>query len=59
MFKSNIIGVASLYYISGAKAIKLRSKSDPICSSAGCEQYLHPESKEETWPMNYPVANFG
>ena len=31
--------------------------SDPICSSAGCTQYEHP--KVETYPMDYPVANFG
>jgi hypothetical protein len=34
-------------------------KSDPICSSAGCTQYLHPESKAVSWPMNYGVPNFG
>jgi len=34
--------------------------SDPICSSAGCEQYLHPKPKNGTdWPKNYAVPNFG
>jgi hypothetical protein len=33
--------------------------SDPICSSSGCDQYKHPDSKDETWDMNYPVPNFG
>ena len=33
--------------------------SDPICSSAGCDQYKHPDSKEATWDMNYFVPNFG
>jgi hypothetical protein len=30
---------------------------DPICSSAGCTQYLHP--KIETYPMDYFVPDFG
>ena len=35
-------------------------ESDPICSSAGCEQYLHPKpDKSKDWPKNYPVPNFG
>jgi len=34
-------------------------ESDPICSSAGCTQYKHPESKAVSWPMNYGVPNFG
>lgn len=34
-------------------------KSDPVCSSAGCDQYLHPDSKISDWPMNYPVPSFG
>jgi len=34
-------------------------KSDPICASAGCEQYLHPDSKVDDWPKNYPVPSFG
>jgi hypothetical protein len=33
------------------------TESDPICSSAGCTQYEHP--KLETYPMDYPVPNFG
>lgn len=32
--------------------------SDPICSSAGCDQYKHPEKKDD-WDRNYPVAHFG
>ena len=35
----------------------LRMRSDPICDSSGCNQYLHP--KKETWPMNYFVPDFG
>lgn len=31
--------------------------SDPICSSAGCTQYLHPA--EAVHPMDYFVPNFG
>lgn len=32
--------------------------SDPICSSAGCGQYAHPEPPKGH-PMDYPVPNFG
>ena len=35
----------------------LQTESDPICSSAGCDQYKHPEKKLH--PMNYPVPSFG
>jgi len=34
------------------------TESDPICSSAGCVQYLHP-SKDRGYKINYPVPNFG
>lgn len=40
-----------------AVSADVQMKSDPICSSAGCTQYEHP--KLETYPMDYPVANFG
>ena len=33
-------------------------QSDPACSSAGCEQYLHPKPLNHH-PMDYPVPNFG
>jgi hypothetical protein len=33
-------------------------ESDPICSSAGCTQYLHPK-KKLTYELDYPVPNFG
>ena len=33
--------------------------SDPICNSAGCTQYLHPDSTTASYPMNYGVPNFG
>jgi len=39
--------------------INMETKSDPICNSAGCTQYKHPDSKEATWPMDYYVPNFG
>lgn len=39
--------------------LQLNAESDPICSSAGCTQYKHPDSKVDDWPMNYPVAHFG
>ena len=36
----------------------LQLESDPICSSAGCDQYLHPERKDD-WDRNYFVPHFG
>jgi uncharacterized protein (DUF427 family) len=33
-------------------------ESDPICSSAGCVQYLH-KHKKLPYPIDYPVPNFG
>merc|ERR1711934_551794 len=40
-----------------ASGIKIRS--DPICNSAGCTQYKHPDSKEAKYDMNYFVPHFG
>ena len=38
----------------------VQTTSDPICSSAGCEQYLHPQLPPELQhPIDYPVPNFG
>ena len=37
--------------------VQLDEQSDPICSSAGCTQYKHPDFK--THPVDYPVPNFG
>merc|ERR1712224_73648 len=34
------------------------SNSDPICSSAGCTQYLH-KHKKLPYPVDYPVPNNG
>lgn len=36
----------------------MSSKSDPICSSAGCTQYEHP-SKPLGYKLDYFVPNFG
>ena len=33
-------------------------QSDPICSSAGCTQYKHPEPEADP-PRDYPVPDFG
>jgi len=33
-------------------------KSDPICNSSGCTQYLHPD-KKLPYPIDYPVPDFG
>ena len=40
-----------------AVAVQADMRSDPICSSAGCDQYLHPKVDEH--PMDYPVPDFG
>jgi hypothetical protein len=34
------------------------TESDPICSSAGCVQFLH-KKKDLGYKINYPVPNFG
>lgn len=40
--------------------VQLDEQSDPICNSAGCTQYLFPKlTKEEDYPINYSVPNFG
>ena len=36
----------------------MQLESDPICSSAGCDQYKHPEAPEDP-PRDYFVPNFG
>ena len=36
----------------------VQANSDPICSSAGCDQYKH-KKKERGYKINYPVPNFG
>lgn len=38
--------------------LQLETESDPICSSAGCDQYKHPERKDD-WDRNYFVPHFG
>lgn len=37
----------------------IQLESDPICSSAGCTQYKHPDSKTAGHPMDYGVPGFG
>ena len=41
--------------------IYLQMSSDPICNSAGCTQYLHPEAKDtlSDAQLNYKVPHFG
>ena len=51
-----ILAIASVQAIHLSK--EATHKSDPICSSAGCTQYLHPEGAAGH-PMDYPVADFG
>jgi len=36
----------------------VQTQSDPICSSAGCDQYKWPEAPK-SHPVDYPVPNFG
>ena len=43
--------------VASASAIKIYS--DPICNSAGCTQYKHPDSKEAKYDMDYFVPHFG
>merc|ERR1711934_459892 len=39
-------------------AIAVKINSDPICSSAGCDQYKH-KKKKRGYDINYFVPNFG
>jgi hypothetical protein len=34
-------------------------QDDPHCNSSGCTQYLFPKSKENDYPKDYAVPNFG
>ena len=45
--------------VAAASAVKLTS--DPICSSAGCTQYKHPDefTGKINYPIDYAVPNFG
>jgi len=38
--------------------VQTTAESDPICSSAGCDQYKHPK-KERGYDIDYPVVNLG
>ena len=38
--------------------VDIGTESDPICSSAGCVQYLH-KHKKLPYPIDYPVPSFG
>ena len=46
-----------LSMLAGADAVLIHIKDDPICNSAGCTQYLHPQ--EDKYPKDYYVADFG
>jgi len=35
----------------------MQARSDPICNSSGCTQYLHPE--KDDYPKDYFVPDFG
>lgn len=45
-------------YIVPTAAANIQLNDDPICSSAGCDQYLHPEAPKGH-PVDYPVPSFG
>jgi len=45
--------------LTGVEAeINTAAQSDPINSSAGLNQYLHPKPRN-SHPIDYPVPNFG
>jgi hypothetical protein len=44
------------YVVPESAAVQLAD--DPICSSAGCDQYKHPEAPKGH-PVDYPVPSFG
>jgi hypothetical protein len=46
-------------YKLGLVQLDAEVESDPICNSAGCTQYKHPDSTEAKYPMDYGVPNFG
>jgi len=37
----------------------VQMRDDPIGSSIGITQYMHPGPKSSPYPLNYPVPNFG
>jgi hypothetical protein len=39
--------------------VMVQMKDDPIGSSIGITQYIHPGPKSAPYPLNYPVPNFG
>ena len=47
-----------LFLTTSTSAITLQSTSDPICSTAGCTQYLHPKD-DDGYDKDYFVPNFG
>ena len=51
----------SALLIAAQARILVQTSSDPICNSAGCTQYLHPESKDTLSDdqLNYKVPHFG
>ena len=55
---SKALGAIAILLINNSSAIRI--KSDPICNSSGCTEYLHPKVKPGSeWPVNYEVPNFG
>jgi len=54
MFKPTAIASVVCF----AEAAKLTMKDDPICSSAGCTQYKHPNNEEDI-KRDYFVPDFG
>ena len=64
MFNLKNMGICALVMTVQARSHQeklydlMQLQSDPICSSAGCEQFKHPEKEEEP-PKDYFVPNFG
>ena len=53
-----LLSFAMLALLSNGK--RIHQKSDPICGSGGCNQYLFPApGAGNDWPKNYGVPNFG
>ena len=48
----------ALAFLQVDQTMGVKLRSDPICSSAGCDQYLH-DHKDLGYKINYPVPNFG
>ena len=63
MFKKSSMAVLAMTTVSAVQHYPSHDmqslvQSDPICSSAGCDQYKH-KKKPRGYKINYPVPDFG